>query len=132
MNRKDLLSRRMVLGGFGATLALPTLEAFSGRTLAAERNGKDPSRFACFYIPGAISQYKWFPKDTGPDYTLAASHKPLEHHRDQFSVLTGLSHIEGRISGHVHPYSWLTGHNINLIPGTRPYPLIGMCGKSDT
>ena len=50
---------------------------------------------------------------------LAPSHKPLAHHRDRFSVLTGLSHIKGRISGHVHPYSWLTGHNINLIPGTK-------------
>src|SRR5205085_2316430 len=37
---------------------------------------------------------------------------------DQFTVLTNLSHIIGRISGHVHPYNWLTGHNINIIPGT--------------
>ena len=119
MNRESFLNRRMFLGGLGATLALPTLEAFNGRTLAAEQDGNDPSRLACFFIPGAISQYKWFPKDTGPNYTLSPSHKPLEHHRDRFSVLTGLSHIEGRISGHTHPYSWLTGHNINLIPGTR-------------
>jgi hypothetical protein len=33
-------------------------------------------------------------------------------------VLTNLLHITGRISGHVHPYNWLTGHNINLTPGT--------------
>lgn len=118
MKRKHILNRRTVLHGLGATLALPALQAFSGKTLAAQQHRKDPSRFACFYIPGAISQYKWFPKDTGFDYTIAPSHKPLEHHRDQFSVLTGLSHIEGRISGHTHPYSWLTGHNINLIPGT--------------
>lgn len=119
MSRRHLLNRRTVLGGFGATLALPTLEAFRSRTHAAERNGQDPSRLACFYIPGAISQYKWFPKDTGPDYTLAPSHAPLKDHRERFTVLTGLSHIEGRISGHVHPYSWLTGHNINLVPGTK-------------
>ena len=113
------MSRRAVLGGLGATLALPFLEGLGGKTLAAGLKRRDPSRFACFYIPGAISQYKWFPQDTGSDYTLAASHKPLAHHRDHFSVLTGLSHIKGRISGHVHPYSWLTGHNINLIPGTK-------------
>ena len=117
--RERIISRRALLGGFGATLALPFLEGFGGKTLAAGLKGKDPARFACFYIPGAISQYKWFPEDTGPKYTLAPSHKPLAHHRDQFSVLTGLSHIKGRISGHVHPYSWLTGHNINLIPGTK-------------
>ena len=119
MKREHLLSRRMVLGGLGATLALPTLEAFAGKTLAPGQKRKDPSRFACLYIPGAISQYNWFPTDTGPNYTLAPTHKPLEHHRDQYSVLTGLSHIKGRISGHTHPYSWLTGHNINLIPGTK-------------
>ena len=119
MKREHIVSRRAVLGGFGATLALPFLEGLGGRTLAAGLKGRDPARFACFYIPGAISQYKWFPEDVGPKYTLAPSHKPLAHHRDQFSVLTGLSHIKGRISGHVHPYSWLTGHNINLIPGTK-------------
>lgn len=119
MNKKRIMSRRAVLGGLGATLALPFLEGLGGKTLAAGLKRRDPSRFACFYIPGAISQYKWFPQDTGSDYTLAASHKPLAHHRDHFSVLTGLSHIKGRISGHVHPYSWLTGHNINLIPGTK-------------
>ena len=119
MNKKRIMSRRAVLGGLGATLALPFLDGLGGKTLAAGLKRRDPSRFACFYIPGAISQYKWFPQDTGSDYTLAASHKPLAHHRDHFSVLTGLSHIKGRISGHVHPYSWLTGHNINLIPGTK-------------
>lgn len=118
MKRKQLLSRRVVLHGLGATLALPALEAFSNKTVAAEQNRKDPARFACFYIPGAISQYKWFPKDTGPKYTISPTHKPLEHLRDHFTVLTGLSHIQGRISGHTHPYSWLTGHNINLVPGT--------------
>ena len=119
MNKKRIMSRRAVLGGLGATLALPFLEGLGGKTLAAGLKRRDPSRFACFYIPGAISQYKWFPQDTGSDYTLAASHKPLAHHRDHFSVLTGLSPIKGRISGHVHPYNWLTGHNINLVPGTK-------------
>ena len=119
MNKKRIMSRRAVLGGLGATLALPFLDGLGGKTLAAGLKRRDPSRFACFYIPGAISQYKWCPQDTGSDYTLAASHKPLAHHRDHFSVLTGLSHIKGRISGHVHPYNWLTGHNINLVPGTK-------------
>lgn len=120
MTKRDLLlNRRTVLGGFGATLSLPFLESLGGKTMAATTNGKDPSRFAAFYIPGAINQYHWFPKDTGSKYTLAPSHKPLEHLRDQFSVLSGLSHIKGRISGHTHPFSWLTGHNINLVPGTR-------------
>ena len=118
MNRKGTsINRRTVLRGFGATLALPCLEIMGGKTLAATTGGKEPSRLACFYIPGGINHYNWFPAETGPNYKLAPSHEPLAHHRDHFSVLSSLSHIQGRISGHVHPYNWLTGHNINQTPG---------------
>jgi hypothetical protein len=120
MNLKTTtITRRTVLRGLGAAIALPYLEIM-GRTALAEsetKGQKEPPRLACFYIPGGIDQYRWFPPDTGFDYTLAESHKPLAHLRDQFSVLTSLSHIQGRISGHVHPYNWLTGQNINLTPG---------------
>ncbi|MCE9568142.1 MAG: DUF1552 domain-containing protein [Planctomycetes bacterium] len=119
MNPKtNTITRRTLLRGLGATLALPYLDIMGGATVAASSGAKEPRRLACFYIPGAINRHTWFPKDTGANYTLAPAHKPLEQHRDQFTVLTNLSHITGRISGHVHPYNWLTGHNINLTPGT--------------
>ncbi|MEZ6140572.1 MAG: DUF1552 domain-containing protein [Zavarzinella sp.] len=119
MNPKSYpMHRRTLLRGFGATLALPYLEIMQGTTLAKEHGTAEPRRLACFYIPGAIGRHGWFPKDTGPKYTLAPTHQPLAHHRERFSVLSNLSHIAGRISGHVHPYNWLTGHNINLTPGT--------------
>ncbi|MDA1017744.1 MAG: DUF1552 domain-containing protein [Planctomycetota bacterium] len=89
----------------------------TGRTVAAAESRRDPGRLACFYIPGAINHYNWFPEDTGFDYTISPSHKPLERHRDRFSVFSSLSHIEGRISGHKHPYNFLTGHNIAITPG---------------
>ncbi|WDI41503.1 DUF1552 domain-containing protein [Bremerella sp. P1] len=118
MNRKaNPITRRTVLRGLGATIALPCLEIMSGKTRAASQGQRDPSRLACFYIPGCINQYNWFPEDTGFDYTISPSHQPLSHHRDKFTVLTSLSHIEGRISGHPHPYNFLTGHNINITPG---------------
>lgn len=117
MNASTSISRRSVLYGLGATIALPVLEIMAGKTNAATKGQSDPGRLACFYIPGAINQYNWFPKDTGPDYTIAPSHEPLKHHRDHFSVLSNLSHIEGRISGHKHAYNFLTGHNIAITPG---------------
>lgn len=123
MNHKSsrAITRRTVLHGLGATIALPWLEVMAGTAHGAappSSKAKDPSRLACFYIPGAIGRHNWFPKDTGRKYTIAPSHKPLEKFRDQFTVLTNLRHIEGQISGHVHPYNWLTGHNINQVPGT--------------
>lgn len=118
MNPKNPIPRRTFLRGFGATLALPYLEIMGGATAAASTGAREPRRLACFYIPGAIGRHGWFPRDTGRNYTLAASHRPLERHRDDFTVVSNLLHINGRISGHVHPYNWLTGHNINLTPGT--------------
>ena len=119
MNPKThAISRRAMLRGLGGAIALPYLEIMGGTTLAATTGAKEPRRLACFYIPGAIGRNGWFPNDTGKDYTIAPSHKPLEKHRDQFTLLTNLLHITGRISGHVHPYNWLTGHNINITPGT--------------
>jgi len=118
MNPKNPINRRTFLYGFGATLALPYLEIMGGSTHAAQAQQREPRRLACFYIPGAIARHGWFPEDTGRNYTLAASHRPLQRHRDDFTVISNLLHIQGRISGHVHPYNWLTGHNINLNPGT--------------
>jgi hypothetical protein len=119
MNPKThFITRRTLLRGLGATIALPYLEIMGGSTIAASEGTKEPRRLACFYIPGAIGRHGWFPSDTGPKYTLAPSHKPMEKLREEFTVLTNLSHIVGRISGHVHPYNWLTGHNININPGT--------------
>lgn len=112
------ISRRTVLRGMGAMIALPWLELMGGKSLAATVGRREPSRLACFYIPGAINHYNWFPADEGAKYTLAPTHQPLAHLRDQFSVLSNLLHIQGRISGHEHPYNWLTGTNIKATPGT--------------
>lgn len=115
--RSSTLSRRSILRGLGATIALPALEMMSGKTAAAVVGARDPARLACFYIPGAINHYNWFPEDSGFDYTISPTHEPLARHRSRFSVLTNLSHIEGRITGHQHPYNFLTGHNIAITPG---------------
>lgn len=118
MNEKSIpITRRTVLRGLGASIALPWLEIMSGRTVGAVEGKPEPARLACFYIPGCINHYNWFPETTGFDYQIAPSHQPLALYRDRFSVLTGLSHIEGRITGHPHPLNFLTGHNINITPG---------------
>src|SRR4051794_28478454 len=92
-SRPAPISRRATLRGLGGLVALPFLEAMGGKTLAAAAGKSDPARLACFYIPGGIAAHGWFPKETGRGFALAPSHKPLEKHRDAFSVLSGLSHI---------------------------------------
>ncbi len=119
MNPKNpFVTRRTALRGLGAMISLPWLQVLGSKTFAAAAKAPEPARLACFYIPGAINHYNWFPVDEGPKYTLAPSHQVLAPWRDQFSVLSSLLHIQGRISGHEHPYNWLTGTNIKLTPGT--------------
>jgi hypothetical protein len=89
----------------------------TGKTQAATRGKGDAGRLACFYIPGAINHYHWYPRDTGFAYTPGPTHEHLNRHRQDFSLLSGLSHIQGRITGHKHPYNFLTGHNIAETPG---------------
>ena len=55
----------------GGLVALPWLEIMGRTAFAANARGKDPARMACFYIPGAINHYNWFPADEGPSYTPA-------------------------------------------------------------
>src|SRR6186713_679283 len=100
MNSKThRITRRTALHGLGAAVALPWLEIMGGKSRAAVAGAREPARLACFYIPGAINHYNWFPQDEGPNFTPAPSHAPLASHRDHYSVLTNLSHIQGRISG---------------------------------
>ena len=87
MNSKNLtISRRTALHGLGAMIALPWLEVMGGKTAAAAAGKSEAPRLACFYIPGAINHYNWFPADEGPSYTLAPSHEPLAHRKGEFSV----------------------------------------------
>src|SRR5688500_3523265 len=122
--RPAALSRRTMLRGLGGLIALPWLEAMGGKAFAAIDGAPAvkgaravPPRLACFYIPGGMERKAWYPAATGKDFALSPSLMPLERHRAATTVLTGLSHIQGRITGHVHPYNFLTGHNINLTPG---------------
>ena len=66
------------------------------------------------FIPGAIRHYNW-PKDTK---LTTRWHRRIGRWQNiaNFSVLSSLLHIQGRISGHEHPYNWLTGTNIKQTP----------------
>ncbi len=103
------LSRRTVLRGLGATMALPFLDAmvpaFSVRAIAA---GKVAHRFQTFYVPNGMAMQFWTPKGEGRDFALSPILEPLKAYRDQMVVLSGLkanwNYIHAGASG-----SFLTG-----------------------
>lgn len=97
------LSRRAVLRGAGALLALPVLEATRlGTALAAPERGR-PLRCAFLFVPNGKEMAWWRPATQGADAplptrlprTLAA----LERHRERLLVLSGLAQDEAHAKG---------------------------------
>jgi len=103
------LPRRTVLRGFGASLALPFLDAmlpaFSLRGRAAV---KPAQRFQTFYVPNGMAMEYWTPKGSGTAFELSPILEPLASFRDQMLVLSGIkanwNYIHAGASG-----SFLTG-----------------------
>ena len=103
------LSRRTILRGLGASLALPFLDAMvpalSVRAIAA---GKPAHRFQTFYVPNGMAMPFWTPKGEGKDFVLSPILEPLKAYRDQMIVVSGLksnwNYIHAGASG-----SFLTG-----------------------
>ena len=92
---KTYISRRTFLRGAGATLALPLLDIMqNGRSCAADDAAAPPRRAAFFYIPNGVVQSAWNPQDTGREFTLSPTMKPLESVRQKTLVLSNLDRIK--------------------------------------
>ena len=104
------LSRRTVLRGFGAALALPFLDAMDptrfsrfGAPRAARTN-----RFQTIYVPNGMAMEYWKPKGEGAAFELSPILEPLAPFRNDMLVVSGLdatwNNIHAGASG-----SFLTG-----------------------
>ena len=89
---KKHLSRRTVLRGTGATIALPLLEAMlPARTAFADTPaGKTIKRFAFIGFPHGAIMDRWSPKETGTNYTMSPILEPLEPLRQHLTIVSGL------------------------------------------
>lgn len=91
------ISRRTMLRGMGAAMALPLLDAMAPRSArAAAKVAKPPTRMACLYFPNGVSMKHWVPTTTGSDYTLPYSLEPLEDFKSSINVLSGLDKAASR------------------------------------
>ena len=91
--RNRNISRRSVIRGAGATLALPMLEIMGSRS-RARSSAAGPVRAAFFYVPNGVVQRSWHPDATGRDYQLSPTLKPLEPVREKVTVLTNLDRVK--------------------------------------
>ena len=100
---RNTLSRRTLLRGVGAAIALPMLDAMAPALARASgsigRGGKSPVRLAFAYVPNGIIMKDWTPKTTGANYELTRILTPLKSFRDDMMVLSGLADHNGNELG---------------------------------
>src|SRR3954452_20145034 len=100
------LHRRTFLRAAGVTMALPLLDALSPRTSRAAESSV-PRRMVCINTPLGLHPANFFPTKTGRDYELSPYLEVIKEFRDDFTVISGLSHPDVAPS-HDSNYSFLT------------------------
>ena len=91
---KKSLSRRTMLRGLGATMALPLLDGMVpamthlSRTVAAAGRLR---RLGVFYVPNGMAMAWWFPKTEGPLESLPPTLASLSARRNDVLLLGGLA-----------------------------------------
>jgi hypothetical protein len=92
-------TRRAVLRGLGACVALPFLESLAPVARAAGRGrpvattpGGMPLRAAFIGFPNGCNYERWVPSGEGRDYRLNETFAPMDPLKGRFQVVTGLAH----------------------------------------
>jgi hypothetical protein len=112
-SRRAPLSRRRFLRAAGVGLALPFLDSmvapFARESFAAAdaAPGGPPRRFFGICNNLGLLHEQFFPREVGKDYALSPYLQFLKEHRDDFTVMSGVSHpnVDG---GHPSDIAFLT------------------------
>ncbi|HEY1304163.1 MAG TPA: DUF1552 domain-containing protein [Vicinamibacterales bacterium] len=109
---KKQVSRRTVLKGVGATIALPLLDAMhpAATAWAQTAAAAAPKRLAFVGFPHGAIMDKWSPAQTGTNYEMSPILQPLEPLREHLTIVSGLRNKPGE-TPEPHGYiemTWLT------------------------
>ena len=130
--RKMHLSRRHLLRGLGAALALPVLDSMVPALSALAGTAAAPiKRLGVFYVPNGMSMPYWFPKTEGPLTAMPPTLKSLEAFRDRVLLCGGLAdEPANRVRGggdHARSAgTFLTGVPFKLTSGADVFGSISM------
>ena len=126
------LSRRTVLRGLGATIALPLLDAMVPALTAAGKTAAAPvRRLGVFYVPNGMSMPYWFPKTEGPLAQLPPTLQSLSAFKDRVLLCGGLADESANLvkGGGDHARSagtFLTGVPFKITAGADVFGSVSM------
>jgi hypothetical protein len=93
---KMSLSRRTILRGLGASLALPLLDSMVPALSALRAPAAAPTRrLGIVYVPNGIFMNRWTPAAEGTAFEMTPTLEPLAPFRDRMVIVTGLSNKQG-------------------------------------
>jgi len=109
---KKQVSRRAVLKGVGATIALPLLDAMNPAATAWAQTpvGATPRRLAFIGFPHGAIMDRWSPPQIGTNFEMSPILGPLEPYRQHLTIVSGLRNKQGE-TPEPHGYiemTWLT------------------------
>jgi hypothetical protein len=98
-NTKKHLSRRTVLRGMGATIALPLLDAMiPANTALANTAARPLPRMGFIYFPHGAVMNRWSPTAAGREFEIPQILKPLAPYRSHLTIVSGLRNKGGESS----------------------------------
>jgi len=93
---KKHLSRRTVLKGAGASIALPLLDAMIPASTALSATAAKPlPKLGFVYFPHGAVMGEWTPKTTGKAFELPKILEPAAKHKDYLTIVSGLRNRGG-------------------------------------
>lgn len=94
---KKQISRRTMLKGVGAGIALPLLDAMNPATTvwAQTPAGATPKRLAFIGFPHGAIMDRWSPAQTGAGFEMSPILEPLEPFRQHLTIVSGLRNKPG-------------------------------------
>jgi hypothetical protein len=93
---KKHLSRRTLLKGTGAAIALPLLDAMvPAATAQSQTAAAAKLRFGTVYVPNGIFPADWHPDKAGKDFEFKRVMKPIEPFRNYVTTISRLKSPEG-------------------------------------
>ncbi|MDA1049684.1 MAG: DUF1552 domain-containing protein [Planctomycetota bacterium] len=113
-SRRHIVSRRMVLQGAGAAMALPWLESlpvWGAETPTDSDDARFPKRFAALFMACGVNSDYWSASGAGANMELGKSLAPMEPLKEKMNFIHGLFNKNATGVG-IHP-----GQTGNILSG---------------